>query len=101
LEQRCLSCGGACFQRFPTDSSADCIFDDRAFANMCDELKKLMDAYHVAVLLFSRTLDAEHAAIGTTRKEEYDRLHGYVEQARSFRASATQLGTAHRGARLR
>jgi hypothetical protein len=49
---------------------------------MCEEYVRLLQAYRKAVARYSSTLDALEAARATVRKHEYQRMTGYVEQAR-------------------
>jgi hypothetical protein len=49
---------------------------------MCEHHRELLDLYRQAVSRFSATLEALRASQGTVSKQEYDRLYGYVEQAR-------------------
>ena len=50
---------------------------------MCDRHRELLDSYQQAVSRFSAALDALKVSKGTISKQEYDRLYGYVEQART------------------
>ena len=50
---------------------------------MCDRHTELLDSYQQAVSRFSATLEALRASQGTISKQEYDRIYGYVEQARA------------------
>jgi len=49
---------------------------------MCEEHVRLLKAYQQSVALFSGTLDALAASRGTVLRHEYERMAGYVEQAR-------------------
>jgi hypothetical protein len=49
---------------------------------MCEHHRELLDLYRQAVSRFSATLEALKASQGTISKQEYERLYGYVEQAR-------------------
>ena len=50
---------------------------------MCDRHRELLDLYQNAVSRFSATLEALRASQGAISKQEYGRLYGYVEQART------------------
>jgi hypothetical protein len=50
---------------------------------MCKEHAKLLKLYQESVAKFSATLNALEAARPNTLREEYQRMAGYVEQARS------------------
>ena len=49
---------------------------------MCAAHRELLDVYQQAVSRFGAALEALKAAQGGIPKQEYDRLYGYVEQAR-------------------
>jgi hypothetical protein len=49
---------------------------------MCEHHRELLDMYQKAVSRFGATLEALRVSQGTISKQEYDRLYGYVEQAR-------------------
>lgn len=49
---------------------------------MCKEHAKLLKAYQESVTKFSTTLEALEAARPTVLRHEYQRMAGYVEQAR-------------------
>ena len=49
---------------------------------MCEHHRELLDSYQHAVSRFSAALEALKASQATVSKQEYDRLYGYVEQAR-------------------
>ena len=49
---------------------------------VCEEHSKLLKAYQQSVTKFSATLNALEAARPNTLREEYQRMAGYVEQAR-------------------
>jgi hypothetical protein len=66
---------------------------------MCEEHAKLFNAYLQSVATFSTTLDAIAAAGASVPRHEYERLAGYVEQARlkseQARANLERHATEH------
>lgn len=56
---------------------------------MCEHHRELLDSYQQTVSRFSATLEALKASQAAVSKQEYDRLYGYVEQARMASEQAT------------
>ena len=48
----------------------------------CTEKKRLRHDYEIAVSDHTRAFDISEAFVGTAKKDDYERLYNYVEQAR-------------------
>lgn len=62
----------------------------------CEEYNRLLGAYTKSLDLYSAALTALKEARPTTTKEEYKRLLGYVQQARTKSEEARLAWEVHR-----